>query len=99
MKDLGELQTYLGMRITRTEDALVVDQSQYARNVINRFARLLNPQTDKFPKAVSFFRDMKLTKTGKMSKGQVKYVKNFLFQKYQTRHSICCEHVVVSFKQ
>jgi hypothetical protein len=27
MKDLGELQTYLGMRITRTEDALVVDQS------------------------------------------------------------------------
>jgi len=80
MKDLGELQTYLGMRITRTEDALVVDQSQYARDVINRFARLLNPKTDKFPKAVPFYRDMKLTKTERMSKGQVKYAKNFPFQ-------------------
>jgi hypothetical protein len=80
MKDLGELQTYLGMRITRTEDALVVDQTQYARDVVNRFSRLLNPQKDKFPKAVPFYRDMKLTKTERMSKGQVKYAKNFPFQ-------------------
>jgi hypothetical protein len=80
MKDLGELQNYLGMRITRSENALVVDQTQYAKDVVGRFSRLLKPQNDKFPKAVPFYRDMKLTKTERMSKGQVKYAKNFPFQ-------------------
>jgi hypothetical protein len=47
---------------------------------VKQFSILLNPQKDKFPKAVPFYRDMKLTKTERMSNGQVKYAKNFSLQ-------------------
>jgi len=39
MKDLGEMKNYLGMRITRSADSLVVDQTQYATDVVKRFSR------------------------------------------------------------
>jgi hypothetical protein len=80
MKDLGEMKNYLGMRITRSADSLVVDQTQYATDVVKRFSRLLSTKKDKYPKAVPFYRDLKLTRTERMSKGQMKYAKNFPFQ-------------------
>ena len=80
MKDLGELRNYLGMRITREDDTLKVDQTEYARIVLKRFERLMSTREDKFRKSVPFYRDLKLTKKEKMSPSQRKYAKNFPYQ-------------------
>ena len=34
MKDLGELNYYLGMKITRTEESIKLDQSGYVRDIL-----------------------------------------------------------------
>lgn len=37
MVDLGEIKLFLGIKITKTKDKIVLDQSHYIKNVINRF--------------------------------------------------------------
>lgn len=37
MVDLGEIKLFLGIKITRTKDKIVLDQSHYIKSVINRF--------------------------------------------------------------
>jgi hypothetical protein len=80
MKDLGEVKNYLGMRVTRTQDTFRVDQSQYARDVVKKFSRLMSRDPQKYRKCVPFDRDLKLSKTEVMTHGQVKYRNNFPFQ-------------------
>jgi hypothetical protein len=80
MKDLGVLTHYLGMRITREHNVLKVDQTQYAKDVVQKFTRLMSTNSKKYKKNVPFYRDMKLTRTERMSKGQTKYAKNFPYQ-------------------
>ena len=41
MKDLGELQYYLGVKVTRTEDSITVDQERYTLDVLQKYAHLL----------------------------------------------------------
>jgi hypothetical protein len=80
MKDLGPVKNYLGMRITRTQDTFNVDQSQYARDVVKKFSRLMSRNPHKYKKCVPFDRDIKLSKTEVMTHSQVKYRNNFPFQ-------------------
>jgi hypothetical protein len=42
MKDLGDLEYYLGMRITRIPETLKIDQSQYAVDVVTKFLRWMS---------------------------------------------------------
>ena len=42
MKDLGELNHYLGMKITRTNDSIKVDQTQYIKDMITKYSYLLD---------------------------------------------------------
>ena len=41
MKDLGDLEFYLGMRVTRTADYIAVDQEQYTLDVLKKYENLL----------------------------------------------------------
>ena len=36
MKDLGEIDYYLGVRITRTDEFIKVDQSGYIREILEK---------------------------------------------------------------
>ena len=36
MKDLGELNYYLGMKITRSEEYIKLDQSGYVREILEK---------------------------------------------------------------
>ena len=38
MKDLGELNHYLGMKITRTDEYIKVDQTQYTKDMITKYS-------------------------------------------------------------
>ena len=38
MKDLGRARNILGIRITRTDDGLMIDQSQYAKSIVSNFS-------------------------------------------------------------
>ncbi len=63
MKDLGDLEYYLGMRITRTPETLKIDQSQYAVDVVTKFSRWMSQNPNRYRKQVPFYRDLKLTKS------------------------------------
>ena len=41
MKDLGELNYYLGMKITRSEEYIKLDQSGYVREILEKYSHLL----------------------------------------------------------
>lgn len=57
------MKNYLGMRVTRTQDTFRVDQSQYARDVVKKFSRLMSRDPQKYKKCVPFYRDLKLSKS------------------------------------
>ncbi|KAI1005263.1 hypothetical protein K3495_g2949 [Podosphaera aphanis] len=38
MKDLGKAKKILGIRISKTGDGLMIDQSQYAKHIVNDFS-------------------------------------------------------------
>ena len=37
MKDLGELEFYLSMKITRTKECITVDQERYTRDTLQKY--------------------------------------------------------------
>ena len=41
MKDLGELNYYLGMKITRSEECIKLDQSGCVREILEKYSHLL----------------------------------------------------------
>ncbi len=41
MKDLGELNYYLGMKVTRTEDYIQLDQTRYTMDILVKYDHLL----------------------------------------------------------
>ena len=61
MKDLGELNHYLGMKITRTTEFIKVDQTQYTKDMLIKYAYLLDGMEHrKFDTPME--RDLKLQK-------------------------------------
>ena len=47
MKDLGELNYYLGMKITRSEEYIKLDQSGYVREILEKYSHLLRGKEGK----------------------------------------------------
>ena len=41
MKDTGELNYYLGMKITQTNDFIKLDQAGYVREILEKYKHLL----------------------------------------------------------
>ena len=72
IKDLGELNHYFGIKITRSYESIKIDQSTYAGDVVKRFEHLLSSNLDK-AYTTPMDRDTKITKvdfaemTGKAS--------------------------------
>ncbi len=81
MKDLGELNYYLGIKITRTEESIKLDQSGYVRDILEKYVHLLAGKEGKVVNT-SMERDLKLRKTESrsMSTNQRAYVISFPYQ-------------------
>ena len=47
IKDLGEINHYLGMKITRSQGESKIDQTTYSNDVVRRFERYLTSNLDK----------------------------------------------------
>ena len=81
MKDLGEVSQYLGMKITREDGVIKVDQKQYTKDILKRFDVLIR-DNDKRSYTTPMERDLKLTKTeGKdMTTEQAAYAHKYPYQ-------------------
>ena len=81
MKDLGELNYYLGMKITRSEEYIKLDQSGYVREILEKYSHLLRGKEGKTVNT-PMERDLKLRKSElrTMSKDQQAYVAEFPYQ-------------------
>ena len=81
IKDLGELNHYLGMKITRTYESIKIDQSTYAKDVVTRFEHLLSSNLDK-TYTTPMDRDIKITKTDleDMTEEQARFAARFPYQ-------------------
>ena len=81
MKDLGELNYYFGIKITRTQTAIKLDQSGYVRDILEKYGHLLAGKEGKVVNT-PMERDLKLRKTESrsMSTNQRAYVSSFPYQ-------------------
>jgi len=81
MKDLGEVNQYLGMHITRTEKTIRIGQTQYTKDILKRFDKLLR-QNGKRNYDTPMERDLKLTKTESrdMTLDEAEYAMKFPYQ-------------------
>jgi hypothetical protein len=81
MKDLGELNYYLGMKITRSKEFIKLDQSGYIREILEKYSYLLRGQETKTYNT-PMERELKLRRTEKlnMTAKQKAYVNNFPYQ-------------------
>ena len=81
MKDLGELNYYLGMKVTRTADYIQLDQQRYTLDILLKYDHLLKEFGNK-NYATPMEKDIKLRKfeANMMSDSQREYVENFPYQ-------------------
>jgi len=81
MKDLGEVNYYLGMRISRSEDYIGLDQTGYIREVLNKYDDLLRGLEHRHY-TTPMERDLKLRKVEsiEMSQKHREYVDKFPYQ-------------------
>ena len=81
MKDLGELNYYLGMKVTRTADYIQLDQTRYTLDILKKYDYLLNEYKNK-NYATPMEKDLKLRKSeaDSMSGQHADYVERFPYQ-------------------
>ena len=81
MKDLGELNYYLGMKVTRTADYIQLDQHRYTLDILSKYDHLLQEFANK-KYATPMEKDLKLRKAEaeSMSEQQRDYVERFPYQ-------------------
>jgi len=81
MKDLGELNYYLGMKVTRTQASIKLDQSGYVRDILEKYGYLLAGKEGKIVNT-PMERDLKLRRLESLSMttNQRAYVKSFPYQ-------------------
>jgi hypothetical protein len=81
MKDLGPVNHYLGMRVTRTSDSIKIDQEAYADDILRRFDSLLQGMQNK-SYSTPMERDLKLSKKDfeDMTSSQIELVRDFPYQ-------------------
>jgi hypothetical protein len=82
MKDLGELNYYLGMKVTRSREHIKLDQSGYIREILEKYSYLLRGFKEGKTFNTPMERDLKLRKSEvrTMSKDQQAYVARFPYQ-------------------
>ena len=81
MKDLGELNYYLGMKVTRTDDYIQLDQHRYTLDILKKYDYLLaGYETKQY--ATPMEKDLKLRKAEalSMSVQQAEFVERFPYQ-------------------
>ena len=49
IKDLGEVNHYLGMKITRSNEGIKIDQTTYAMDIVKRFSHLISSNDRAYP--------------------------------------------------
>ena len=81
MKDLGELNYYLGMKVTRTAEYIQLDQHRYTLDILTKYDHLLKEFKNK-NYTTTMEKDLKLRKseTASMSEQQRDYVERFPYQ-------------------
>ena len=81
MKDLGELNYYLGMKVTRTAEYIQLDQHRYTLDILEKYNHLLKEFTNK-NYATPMEKDLKLRKSeaDSMSEQHKDYVERFPYQ-------------------
>jgi hypothetical protein len=81
MKDLGEVNHYLGMRVTRSSDGIKIDQESYSEDILRRFSFLLDGFENK-SFSTPMERDLKLSNQDfdNMTDKQMKLVRDFPYQ-------------------
>ena len=81
MTDLGELNYYLGMKVTRTDDYIQLDQHRYTLDILAKYDYLLQGHENK-TFTTPMERDLKLRKfeSDKMSDQHADYVDRFPYQ-------------------
>jgi hypothetical protein len=81
MKDLGEVNHYLGMRVTRSADGIKIDQESYSEDILRRFSYLLDGFENKLF-STPMERDLKLSNQDfdNMTDKQMKLVRDFPYQ-------------------
>ena len=81
MKDLGELNYYLGMKITKTDEYIQLDQHRYTLDILAKYDYLLTGQENK-RYSTPMERDLKLRKfeADSMSDREIDYVERFPYQ-------------------
>ena len=81
MKDLVELNYYLGMKVTRTTDYIRLDQTRYTMDILAKYDHLLQEYKNK-NYATPMEQDRKLRKSeaDSMSDHQTDYVERFPYQ-------------------
>ena len=81
MKDLGKLNYYLGMKVTRTADYIQLDQHRYTLDILSKYDHLLQEFANK-KYATPMEKDLKLRKdeAASMSEQQRDYVERFPYQ-------------------
>ena len=81
MKDLGELNYYLGMKVTRTDEYIQLDQHRYTLDILAKYDYLLQGHENK-TFTTPMERDLKLRKfeSDKMSDQHADYVERFPYQ-------------------
>jgi len=81
MKDMGELNYYLGMKITRTNDFIKLDQAGYVREILEKYNHLLRGLEEKKVNT-PMERELKLRKneSKSMTPSQREYVSKFPYQ-------------------
>ena len=79
MKDLGELNHYLGMKVTRTAEYISVDQKSYINDILKKYAELVEEAGNR-EYSTPMERDLKLRKNEHMTQKQLNYVHAFPYQ-------------------
>ncbi len=81
MKDRGELNYYLGMKVTRTADYIQLDQTRYTMDILAKYDHLLKEFKNK-NYATPMEQDLKLRKSeaDSMTDKQTDYVGRFPYQ-------------------
>ena len=86
---MGELNYYLGMKITRTDDSIKLDQASYVREILEKYKHLLRGMDSKRANT-PMERDLKLRKSESesMTPSQREYVGALLYLAINTRPDI-----------
>ena len=80
IKDLGEVNHYLGMKITRSNEGIKIDQTTYAMDIVKRFSHLISSNDRAYPTPMDS--DLKISQQDylDMTVSQSEFAENFPYR-------------------